>query len=779
MRIACLQFAPHVADVENNLNKADEVLNQVDANDLDIDLLVLPELAFTGYNFKSLAHISPYLEECSSGISSLWARNTALKHDCMVVVGYPEKVDPALNWPTDPQYYNSAITVNGDGETVANYRKMHLYYTDETWALEGSHGFFGERLPGLGHTAMGICMDLNPYKFETPWNKFEFGRHVLDSGARLVIIPMAWLTNEEPQEFLNDLLEPDSASLLYWVSRLEPLIRAESNQEVIVVFANRCGTEAETTYVGTSAVIGIQSGEIWVYGIMGRGETGLLVVDTDAEPYARLAYQPLQPIVRSRNDDSPELGASSRNNTAPNNEFQDRARENPENFKEPLHHSTHQHEDDLHVRDMDTINSPDGRKDHQSSRYNREHDNRRSSKPHATHVPRASSPKLNIESLHLDIPPDQYMLRRYLESESPISHLETFNPPTHPTTAPPESFRGSRKDQEDYVAFYSSDVMEEEKRFSIRSDVSVWNNQQGRARQASLSMIASPESSHLTTHERPRTIEAGNSARFQGGNKSKSKAHSQRQSSDWNSHRGSDYGVPISRQSSQNQLQRIYNQSQNDEMARSYSSSAVLPLHLLQSHTTSQVATEELGRGRRRSSHKQPKDRRRGSRSTQMSQKEQVDLSQFALIEEYPSASCPVHGSRPASGTRRQNHSGVRGRSGNRSQPLPEAKTARKRSHRRITSQHEGPKDLDDPSYRATHSARPELEHWNSEKKKDERERNEASATNPISGPKTPTAMLLIPDLELPDGLEKTFSLLKCVEKAPEHIVRRRVSSVW
>lgn len=48
MRIACLQFAPHVADVENNLSKADEILSQADAEDLQVDLLVLPELAFTG-----------------------------------------------------------------------------------------------------------------------------------------------------------------------------------------------------------------------------------------------------------------------------------------------------------------------------------------------------------------------------------------------------------------------------------------------------------------------------------------------------------------------------------------------------------------------------------------------------------------------------------------------------------------------------------------------------------------------------------------------------------
>lgn len=46
MRIGCLQFAPQVGDVDNNLNRADSVLDRADPEDLD--LLVLPELAFTG-----------------------------------------------------------------------------------------------------------------------------------------------------------------------------------------------------------------------------------------------------------------------------------------------------------------------------------------------------------------------------------------------------------------------------------------------------------------------------------------------------------------------------------------------------------------------------------------------------------------------------------------------------------------------------------------------------------------------------------------------------------
>lgn len=115
------------------------------------------ELIGKGYNFKSLQHITPFLEPTAAGITSLWARTTALKYNCNVTVGYPEKVDVSPKWPAGPEYYNSAITVNAEGETIANYRKSFLYYTDETWALEGPDGFYSGEVEGLGNVAMGIC----------------------------------------------------------------------------------------------------------------------------------------------------------------------------------------------------------------------------------------------------------------------------------------------------------------------------------------------------------------------------------------------------------------------------------------------------------------------------------------------------------------------------------------------------------------------------------------------------------------------------------------------
>jgi protein N-terminal amidase len=80
------------------------------------------------------------------------------------------------------------------------------------------------------------------------------------------------------------------------VRRLEPVIAAESADETIVVFANRCGVEDEATYAGTSTVLGIQDGEVSVYGILGRGVEELLVVDTDKPPLGQIIDPAKAPV---------------------------------------------------------------------------------------------------------------------------------------------------------------------------------------------------------------------------------------------------------------------------------------------------------------------------------------------------------------------------------------------------------------------------------------------------------------------------------------------------
>jgi len=111
---------------------------------------------FLGSSYTSLQQISPFLERTASGISSLWARVTALKYKCVVVVGYPETVDIPSEPALSQVYYNSSIVSNANGETIANYRKSFLYYADEIWAQEGPDGFFNGEIEGLGQVAIGM-----------------------------------------------------------------------------------------------------------------------------------------------------------------------------------------------------------------------------------------------------------------------------------------------------------------------------------------------------------------------------------------------------------------------------------------------------------------------------------------------------------------------------------------------------------------------------------------------------------------------------------------------
>lgn len=126
MRVACLQFEPVSGDVDDNISRADAVLSRINPNVLaSIDLLVLPELAFSGTLPSSEnGGVERHYEYLGLGITGLWARTFALKYNCFVVIRYPEKIDKST---VEAAYYNSALIVDKEGDIVANHRKCFLY----------------------------------------------------------------------------------------------------------------------------------------------------------------------------------------------------------------------------------------------------------------------------------------------------------------------------------------------------------------------------------------------------------------------------------------------------------------------------------------------------------------------------------------------------------------------------------------------------------------------------------------------------------------------------
>lgn len=285
MKIACLQFAPEVGQFDRNMKRADDVI-AISNLPPNLDWLVLPELAFTGYNFQSLTSIAPFLEPTAAGPSTSWAIRTAARFSCTVTVGYPEITRPS-NPNEPPQHFNSTVTVSPTGQILANYRKTFLYYTDETWASEGPSKFFSGQLGTLGNVTLGICMDINPYRFLASWTDYEFANTALAANSPIVCVSMAWISRLEPDELVQNCYEPDTTTLAYWVERFQPLVERagrDGKGPVIVVLANRSGMEGEVCYAGSSTVLRIEGGGVSLYETAGRAEERCLVVDLNERP---------------------------------------------------------------------------------------------------------------------------------------------------------------------------------------------------------------------------------------------------------------------------------------------------------------------------------------------------------------------------------------------------------------------------------------------------------------------------------------------------------------
>ncbi|KAF2012649.1 carbon-nitrogen hydrolase [Aaosphaeria arxii CBS 175.79] len=278
MIVACLQFSPELGKVQENIRKADQILQRT-AIPANIDWIILPELAFTGYDFHSLEEIKPFLEPTTSGISTHWAIQVAAHYKCHVTVGYPE-----ITTTDPPVQYNSTVTVSPQGTILANYHKAFLYYTDETWSAEGPTGFFSGPLGALGQVTLGICMDINPYKFTAPWTDYEFANAAIENDTSIVCVSMAWLCHLSPEELMTDPHIMDLATVSYWVERFHPLVGRSNSGPVYVILANRCGMEKAVCYAGSSTVLKIENGVVSMYETLGKSEEKCLVVDLNERP---------------------------------------------------------------------------------------------------------------------------------------------------------------------------------------------------------------------------------------------------------------------------------------------------------------------------------------------------------------------------------------------------------------------------------------------------------------------------------------------------------------
>lgn len=642
-----------------------------------------------------------------------------------------------------------------------------------------------------------------------------------------------------------------------------------------MVFANRTGIEGNATYAGTSAVVGIQSGEVRIYGILGRGEKELLVVDIDSTPLAKLVYRP-------EADEVPlEEGA----------DYDTTLKDDDAAFRQGMDQGSDLSSGASTGFESDDRNGPgtDGKEAQSSLSTSDVH-----RREHAQRFFTSPGPLSPTES-HFSV--------------SSLTSSRLYWLPMSQSKSPMFNSRWGTPNESVRSPEHASVARRHENRWSIRSDVSVWNNQPGRPRDMAYPLTLSPESTFDTapnsSRNANRDVEQDYTQPDDVRHRNKSSAsqrpqqqkrtqtpkrsisatpdalglHVPYQKSDdasqdmnedatftetarWVEATVATVGLSTARQESRNQqldhagtgktdqrraasakpahATRGYENNDYTTNDRDYSrkqsrhnhadppilqpasQSRVLEgaraepardikrpstdmerrsarnlrreyMHSAQPRNESNANVRANSRGRQRSSTaplgqetESPgrPTRHRSAQNSRSRHREPVDLSQFRLIEEYPSATCPVHG--PRSRSRHDRTSSRQETPGH----------GRRRSRAREETRYREPsQDVSSPPTRPKASSRSSARKaeksytttaenssgTTSTAHKNSRQEPPRSSTVTLRyGPKTPVAMVFVQDTqEAPSDSTRAISPLKCVERGVKATLTRPRSAVW
>lgn len=148
VKIALGQFQVIQGDTQANLRKMLEMTDR--AAGAGADLVVFPELAYTGYFLES--YELQKLAEPQDGPFVQQLRKKAKEKRIHIIAGYAEAGSVA------GKMYNSCIFLNDDGQVIENMRKVYA------WGQEKLKFCEGKRFPvvetKLGKIGMLICYDV-------------------------------------------------------------------------------------------------------------------------------------------------------------------------------------------------------------------------------------------------------------------------------------------------------------------------------------------------------------------------------------------------------------------------------------------------------------------------------------------------------------------------------------------------------------------------------------------------------------------------------------------
>jgi predicted amidohydrolase len=204
-----IQFRPILGDLQANMDKLSGLLEQSARS----DLIVIPELANSGYNFENRDQAYQFAEETNNSIFIDFLIEKAREFDLHIVSGFNEREDDKL--------FNTSVLINQNG-LIGKYRKIHLFMNEFDIFAKGPLGLPGFEL-GCCKRGMLVCFD---WIFPEVW--------------RILALKAA------------DLICHPSNLVLPYAQQAVP-VHGMINKYFIIT-ANRYGTERGVTFSGKSFI---------------------------------------------------------------------------------------------------------------------------------------------------------------------------------------------------------------------------------------------------------------------------------------------------------------------------------------------------------------------------------------------------------------------------------------------------------------------------------------------------------------------------------------------
>ncbi|MGD0689307.1 MAG: nitrilase-related carbon-nitrogen hydrolase [Candidatus Bathyarchaeia archaeon] len=204
MRVGFVQFDPKILEVEGNVDAALRLIGGKRA-----DLIVLPELFNTGYNFRNQGEVASVAEPVPEGATTQALKEFSKRDGMMVVAGVAERKGRSL--------YNSAVVVK-NGKYMGTYRKVHLFYNEKKFFKPGLE------FKVFGKVGVMVCFD---------WYFPESARSLMLKGAEVIAHPSNLVLSNCPEAMKTRALE----------------------NRVYAVTADRVGIERGLRYIGQSEIV--------------------------------------------------------------------------------------------------------------------------------------------------------------------------------------------------------------------------------------------------------------------------------------------------------------------------------------------------------------------------------------------------------------------------------------------------------------------------------------------------------------------------------------------